>query len=125
MQVMMTGEPTFDPAFYDKLTTCLEKLDPRLLQSVGAQWDGMVSYANSGGSGSDPWPRCEAKKWFEYNCTTQDYGQMPIFEPCNYASNVAYYHTVTEICARQEWNIPQEHGTIFTCIAKMQVIELL
>ena len=35
---------------------------------------------------------------------------MSIYEPCNYASNVAYYHTVTEICDHEGWSLPMEEG---------------
>ena len=35
------------------------------------------------------------------------------FEPCNYASNIAYYHTATEICAKQDWSMPQKYGKFF------------
>jgi hypothetical protein len=45
---------------------------------------------------------------------------MTVYEPCNYASNVAYYHVVTQICAHaQLWYLPHDHvkailqGTIF------------
>ena len=51
-----------------------------------------------------------AFQWFEVNCTVQEYGSVPIWEPCNYASNIAYYHTVTEICFRKEWSMPEESG---------------
>ena len=82
---------------------------------MGAQWDGMIEYsATKGNPPEDPWIQCTEKgKWFEVNCTVQEYGQMSIWEPCNYASNLAYYHTVTEICARQEWNLPLDDGNIF------------
>ena len=111
MQVFMNGQPTFDQEFYDELAECLISIDPRLLESVGAQWNGMIKYANTSGTESDPWPSCENNlKWFEYNCTTQEYGNMPITEPCNYASNIAYYHTVTEICAREKWTLQQDQG---------------
>lgn len=53
------------------------------------------------------------QKWSEImsiwymNDPFKAYGQMPIYEPCNYASNIAYYHTATEICAREGWNFPE------------------
>ena len=114
MQVFMNGQESFDVEFYNELATCLNQLGPRVLESVGAQWDGMIHFAQTGGNpeSGDTWLPCEARKWFEYNCTTQEYGNMPIFEPCNYASNVAYYHTATEICARKVWNMPQRHGIL-------------
>lgn len=125
MQAYMTGEPTFDPVFYDRLSKCLNKLDPRLMESADAQWAGMVSYANTQGNNQtgDIWPPCPTnQKWFESNCTTQEYGQMPIYEPCNYASNIAYYHTVTEICDHPWWYMPQDQvvamGQVFSILAQ-------
>lgn len=117
MQVFMNGRAEFDPVFYDEFATCLNQLGPRVLQSVGAQWDGMITYAKNGGNpaANDPWPSCSEREngnWFEYNCTTQAYGNMPIYEPCNYASNVAYYHTATEICARKTWSLDMESGAL-------------
>ena len=115
----MTGQPTFDPDFYGNLTACFDSLDPRLLTSIGSQWDGMVEYAVSG-----PWPKCDddQTRWFELNCTTQAYGNLPIYEPCNYASNLAYYHTVTEICSKSEWSVPDVHvkamGMVFAILAQ-------
>ena len=69
-------------------------------------------------SRNDTWVQCESNtkpkdfnsRWFEKNCTVQEYGNMPIWEPCNYASNLAYYHTTTEICSRQQWNLPENDG---------------
>ena len=85
----------------------------RLHESTGAQWDGMIKYSSTQGdpSRNDTWVQCENNsRWFEKNCTVQEYGQMPIWEPCNYASNLAYYHTTTEICSRQQWNLPEDDG---------------
>ena len=110
---MEAGQPIFDQNFYGELTQCMDQLDSRLFQMAGAQWDGMLKYANAGGSieNNDIWHTCDEQlKWFEKNCTVQEYGSMPIFEPCNYASNLAYYHTATEICAKKQWALPQEQG---------------
>ena len=110
---MEAGQPVYDQVFYEELVQCLNQLDSRLFQSVGSQWDGMIAFANAGGNpaNNDTWHTCnERGKWFEYNCTVQEYGGMPIFEPCNYASNVAYYHTAVEICGRKEWSLPMHHG---------------
>ena len=72
----------------------------------------MIEYSSTQGAPDDHWNQCGSeRKWFEKNCTVQEYGQMPIWEPCNYASNLAYYHTVTEICGRESWNLPLDDGT--------------
>ena len=57
---LMTGshEP-FDPDFYERLVTCLNKIEePRLLKAVDAQWQGFLDYSDTHGSESDPWPAC-------------------------------------------------------------------
>ena len=125
VQTFMTGKPSFDAEFYQNLTRCFASLDPRLLMSTGSQWDGMIQYANSGGNPitDDTWPKCDDQtRWFELNCTTQAYGNMPIYEPCNYASNLAYYHTSTEICGKNEWSVPDVHvkamGMVFAILAQ-------
>ena len=82
-QYMEGGQPIFDQQFYNELVQCLNQLDSRMLQSAGAQWDGMIAYANAGGSlqNNDTWSTCdETLRYMEYNCTTQEYGSMPIFE---------------------------------------------
>ena len=50
------------------------------------------------------------ESWIEFNCTTQVKGDMAIYEPCNYASNVAYYHTVLEMCQREDWSLDNSYG---------------
>ena len=59
VQKFMTGEDEFDREFYDELTQCLNKLDPKLLESVNAQWRGFKGYAASGGNPpEDVWRGC-------------------------------------------------------------------
>jgi len=31
--------------------------------------------------------------------------KMKIYEPCNYVSNIAYYHAVSRICDNPSWNM--------------------
>ena len=80
---MEGGQPIYDQNYYAVLTECLNNLDSRLLQAVGSQWDGMITFANAGGNSEngDIWHTCN-ERWFEDNCTVQEYGKVPIFEPC-------------------------------------------
>ena len=39
----------------------------------------------------------------------QEYHSIGIYEPCNYASNLAYYRVVTSICSYQQWSLPAEY----------------
>ena len=36
------------------------------------------------------------------------FGDVLIYEPCNYASNVAYYKAATRICDNENWSIEEE-----------------
>ena len=59
MQEFMTGEHAFDLEFYNELTECINTIDPKLLESVNAQWTGFKNYAASGGNPPvDIWRRC-------------------------------------------------------------------
>ena len=37
-------------------------------------------------------------QWHEDNATVQDFHNILILEPCNYASNIAFCHAATEMC---------------------------
>ena len=59
MQKFMTGDEQFNHEFYEDLVQCLNKLDPRLHESVNAQWTGFKEYAASGGNPPvDVWRQC-------------------------------------------------------------------
>ena len=51
-------------------------------------------------------------KFLDNNCTVQDYGKIPIWEPCNYASNIAYYRALVEICEKKNWSMPKKAGIL-------------
>ena len=48
-----------------------------------------------------------------------DFTLTGIYEPCNYASNFAYYHVVTSICDHTGWSMDPSYtvamGQAFTC----------
>lgn len=59
MQLLLTGEDQYDEEFYNELVVCLESVDPRLLESVNAQWKGFKDYAATGGNPpEDEWKQC-------------------------------------------------------------------
>merc|ERR1712107_13930 len=77
-------------------------------------WGGMVAYSDSNGTPEDEWGGCldtgHCHKYHEQNTTAQDFHNITIYEPCNYVSNVAYYHVVTQICKHKgHWNMPNDH----------------
>ncbi len=48
--------------------------------------------------------------WYEFNCTVQELGGLSIYEPCYYASNMAYYHTLVELCLYNDWRVGDNYG---------------
>ena len=135
---------------YNDLVACFTNTDPDLMAAQEALWAASLSYANSGGTPEDPYQPCQVMKvilkpslpyeknrsplniffaplqdqeYFDENCTTQDYGSVPIYEPCNYASNVAYYHNSLEACHKPHWNFDQDTGEgIFQLVQSLEII---
>ena len=71
-------------------------------------WQGAIDYFENDGFGVDPWGGRDTV-FAEDNATAQEFHGMVIHEPCNYASNVAYYHDATELCRSQaSLSIPRE-----------------
>ena len=75
----------------------------------------MVDYFDSNGSPGDEWGSCQGQGhcaiYWEQNATAQNYHDVVIYEPCNYASNVAYYHVTTQMCDHwDKWNIPETYA---------------
>ena len=69
---------------------------------LGAEWDGKDSYGRI-----DLWDDHKEHKPKLLRHTPAKFGDldMLIKEPCNYASNVAYYHAVTRICSKENWSM--------------------
>ena len=62
----------------------------------------MIDYFLNDGFEADAWGPKEGSAWSEQNATAQDLYGVVVCEPCNYASNVAYFHDATEMC-RSRW----------------------
>ena len=62
---------------------------------------------------NDTWGSClgtgHCHEYHEQNLTVQEFHNIGIYEPCNYASNLAYYRVVTSICGYQQWSLPAEY----------------
>ena len=124
MQQLMTSEDTyFDQSLFQNLYDCFMEIDEDLIAVTEANWYGIYSYAQTDGNpGTDDWLPCsemvDEDRWFEFNCTTQEYGKIPIYEPCYYSSNLAYYQTAIEICKRKDtghwgpWTFDDNQGKI-------------
>ena len=123
MVQLMEGGGEFDRDFLSKLNMCMNSISPDLWAVSDGAWRGMVEYHDMDGAGNDTWGSClgngHCHQYHEQNLTEQEYHNIGIYEPCNYASNLAYYHVVTMICDNQDWSLPKEHTTAmaqaFTC----------
>lgn len=100
MEHMMTGTSEFDRLFYQNLHDCMTSFDASLPMIQNAAWQGFIDYWNMGGTPSDPWGGFPTN-YSEHNISTTNLYGMVIFEPCDYSSNMAYYHDVMEFCNKK------------------------
>jgi len=119
----------FNESYYEKLVSCMGEYDDKiLLNAQNNAWMNMYQYYLSNGTAKDAmnltdhWGRC-----IDYygvgRCNITAYmrnktamfpgfdDKMEIMEPCNYVSNVAYYHATTRICDYPNWSIENEQIT--------------
>ena len=99
----MTGNSEFDRKFYNYMIERMTQSNKDLLPSQNAAWKGFIQYFLSNGtsSKSDYWDSCidpaNCHSYHEHNVTTISKYDIIIYEPCNYASNIAFYHSFTQI----------------------------
>lgn len=95
------GDGDYDRRTFDEIVRTMTARDPRLKETSDAAWRGFLDYFRSNGEGNDRWGSSRGG-WNEFNVTAQPPPFVParIHEPCNYASNAAYYRAVPEINAR-------------------------
>lgn len=115
MEVKFNGPGhTYDQGTYDKIVQCFNKFNDTLLyDSQIAAWKGIADYWDTNqenvdyNGDPDPW----RKGWKFYESTTRPdeffrENNIKVMEPCNYVSNVAYYHGVLKLCEYgDEWSI--------------------
>ena len=86
----LMGEAEYPEEWWEERNECLDQLSPNMNAIMEKAWEGMVAFWDSRGQQGDLWSTCDEKRWFESNCTSQPGVSMDIWEPCNYASNLAY-----------------------------------
>ena len=91
----LMGETQYPELWWEERVECYDNLSPDLAGTMEKAWEGMVEYWSTRGKSNDTWRSCSEKSsWFEWNFTTQPGVTMDIWEPCNYASNLAYDRSV-------------------------------
>jgi hypothetical protein len=124
MEVFFNGAGSeFDPVYYKNLTTCFAKYnDTLLMESQDNAWKEMNNYFLSNGTDNDyenrtdHWgqctdsqtnPRCLVPPYLEKVSGVFGSDKMLVYEPCNYASNIAFYHAATRICDYPDWTVDE------------------
>ena len=90
------------------LVSSLVRLDPDLFESQENGWRGVLSYYQQGGQPGDPWGG-NPSSFRERNTTfvpLADNQHLKIFETCNFASNLAYYHMNLALASYHDWVLP-------------------
>jgi len=99
---------------FDDIMACMAQA-PNLVESHEAAWAGFESYFLTNGTGEDGWGACNAaagcKQYKESNLTAMDVDAIGIYEPCNSASNLAYYRTAIGVCDHDGWAMSSESQT--------------
>jgi len=100
----LMGEEDYPEVWWQEREECMEKLSPHMNSIMEKAWAGLVTFWDNRGQEGDPWYPCgDATRWFEYNCTKQPGVGMDIWEPCNYASNLAWDRLMVEMCKQKSW----------------------
>ena len=114
------GEDDYLPEWQEKMMQCLEMgNDANLTAAQNAAWRGFLDYYQHP-EAPDPWIDCledptnahcfdskyqegKTKQWSLFAANTTD--EVLIMEPCNYASNMAFYHSTVRFCDYPSWNL--------------------
>lgn len=61
----------------------------------------------------DDWQSCNTSQgsgvYYDDDCRVQEFGNIPIWGVCNYASTLSYYRTTKELCDHPSpWNLPPD-----------------
>jgi len=117
----------YDPDYFNhNLTSCFDKFNDDLSAKVQENmWSQQAEYWLSNGTAhdwmnhTDRWGQCAVNSTFDNRCDTSGYmrhtpglfgkDNMIVYEPCNYVSNVAYYHSATRICDYPLWTLNEEY----------------
>ena len=105
-------------AYFDRIMACMTTAE-NLVASHDGAWAGFASYYSTNGTGTDSWGGCNAqvyeesnhtkcKQYKESNYTHMDAGDIGVFEPCNSASNLAYYRTAIGVCDHANWAMGED-----------------
>jgi hypothetical protein len=95
----------FPEDHWNAITSCMATAGDTLYPSASdAAWMGWTQFGIDGGASDDPWDIHNRAGWMEYdprNLTHKGH-HIPIIEPCNTVSNLAYYRIIPDLCGNRE-----------------------
>jgi len=109
VQAVMTGQTQYDRRQFQAIVHSLIDFDPQLYHSQENGWRGMLAYYQAGGGVGDRWGG-NPSRFMERNTTKlllPNSQNLLVFEPCNFASNIAYYHMNIALARYNQWVLPQ------------------
>lgn len=95
----------YPDAGFTKITDCLKTCGDTLYPSASdAAWTGWTQFGINRGQPGDPWSLNNTAQWMEYDPRNLTYKghDIPIIEPCNTVSNLAYYRIIPDLCANRQ-----------------------
>ena len=111
MQHYFTPEVGFSASYFEKLVKCMDYHDPILLKAQNEGWRKIREKSrydknrNEDKNEKDLWGNIPTT-FIEQN--KSEFGEATtIFEPCNYVSNVAYYHSASQTC-EHNWSTSEK-----------------
>ena len=111
---------SYDQNYYNKLRGCFEKFNDTLLPRAQDQfWKGQIDFWLSNGTARDSegnvdhWGQIKGdhcyREYHQGKTASMGGYNMTIYEPCNFASNIAFYRSTTKICDyADDWSIPEK-----------------
>jgi hypothetical protein len=91
------GQAQFDQDLLANVTECLDSHN--LTDFSDKFWSGFISY---GQNSTVPWGKTNTSHYIENNPKIMDIN-ITVAEQCNFESNIAYYHSLVQICQKKDW----------------------
>ena len=114
MQQLATGGGKFDRDLYKKIRSCMSSFDRDTPKAQDAAWQGIIDFWDQRGAPNDAWGVARTE-YLECNITKSNVNGMEIYEPCGYTSNIAYFHSLLELCRHRDlgvkFSIPKQYIT--------------
>lgn len=90
---------------FEDITACMATAGDTLYPTASdAAWAGWTQFGINRGQPGDSWNVNNSAAWMEYDPRDLTFkkNKIPIIEPCNTVSNLAYYRIIPDLCANRD-----------------------